>query len=243
MCQRAGLLIAFDKNTHRALVTRANCDSWNCPECKQRMSDRWGMRAIIGARQIIASGDPLDFVTITGHEKLKTFEATEAVWRSAWSKLYAAVKRKQPSLMYFIVPEKHKDGRMHVHALWNAGVSQRWLKDNARRRGLGYQAKIIHLTEGGKAARYVCKYIGKGLGDDVPAHFRRVRVSQNWADIPEPENAMSALSWEYVNSNGALEVIYRECKAKGYDLIDIRTGEYFDDIDLETITEFETYAQ
>jgi len=188
----------------------------------------------MGARAILASGDQLDFVTITSHEKLPNFEATERVWRLAWSKLYAALKRRKTGLEYMIVPERHKDGRMHVHALWNAGVSQKWLKDNARARGLGYQCKIIHIAHERYAAKYVAKYVGKSLGDFHAAHFRRVRVSANWADIPTPENALAALRWEYVGTNGALSIVYEECQAKGVTMIDLETGSIFDDVDLGT---------
>jgi len=235
MCDRAGLLIGWDDASKRALVCRANCDSWQCGECKKRMSENWGMRAFMGSRKLIAQGDKLDFVTITGHEKLKTFSATEAVWRKAWNPLYCAIKRKKPSLEYMIVPEKHKDGRMHVHCLWNASVTQKWLKDNARSRGLGYQCKIIHILDSGAAQHYVTKYVGKDLGVDCPAHFRRVRVSHGWSDIPEPTTNAMGLRWEYVGTNGALSSVYNECQSKHITLIDQKTGQIFDDIDLGTI--------
>jgi len=234
MCQRAGLLVGWDERAQRALVTRANCDSWKCEECTKRMAERWALRAEMGARKIIASGETLDFVTITSHERLTDFAQTERVWRSAWGKLYNALKRKKPDLQYMIVPERHKDGRMHVHALWNAGVSQKWLKDNARRRGLGYQCKVISVAHSGHAQKYIVKYVGKSLGDSAPAHFRRVRVSDNWSDIPDPQTAYDDLRWEYVSTNGALQIVYEECVAKNIALIDLRTGEIFDDVDLGT---------
>jgi len=72
MCTRAGLLIGWDFSSKRALVTRANCDSWNCDECARRMASRWVLRAQIGVRKFLADGDVVDFVTITSHEKLET---------------------------------------------------------------------------------------------------------------------------------------------------------------------------
>jgi len=237
MCDRAGLLIGWDDDKKRALVSRANCDSWQCPECEKRLSEKWGFRAEMGTRKLIAQGDIVDFITITSHERLKTFVATEAVWRDAWSTLYAALKRKKPSLEYMIVPEKHKDQRMHVHCIWNAAVSQKWLKDNARKRGLGYQCKIIHLSNLGGVAKYISKYVGKDLGVDCPARFRRVRVSNNWWDIPQPTTEHDNLRWEYVGTNGALQIVYDECQSKHITLIDQKTGQIFDDIDLGTIVQ------
>lgn len=235
VCKNAGLLIGWDDGSRRGLVTRGNCDSWSCEDCSKRMAERWALRAEMGAREIHRRGEPLDFVTITSHEKLSNFDATERVWTLAWSTLYAALKRQKQELMYMLIPERHADGRMHVHALWNAGVSKRWLKDNARKRGLGYQAEIKHVSHDGSATKYVTKYVGKSLGDDVPKRFRRVRVSQNWVDIPKPDNQLVNLRWEYVGTNGALSIVYEECQAKGLTLIDLATGELFDDVDLGTI--------
>jgi len=234
MCENAGLLAGWDRVTRRVLVTRADCDSWKCKECAERMRERWVLRAEIGVRQYIGQGQHVDFITITSHEKLPDFAATEAVWRKAWPVLYAALKRRSPQLNYFIVPEQHKDGRMHVHALWTANVSQKWLKDNARKRGLGYQAKRKPVENARQAVGYCGKYIGKSLGDHVPPRFRRVRVSQGWPEIPLPTTPHAALDWEYISGNGLLEKLYYECKKLGYSLIDLRTGEYFDDVDLGT---------
>lgn len=235
MCKRAGLLIGWDEKTARALVARANCDSWDCDECKVRMREHWGFRGYLGAARFIAAGEKIDFVTITSHEKLPNFAATERVWRSAWNALYHALKRQKQDLQYMIIPEKHKDGRMHVHALWNAGVSERWLKDNARKRGLGHQVKVKRLSDQGRAQQYVVKYLGKDLNGDAPAHFRRVRVSHGWADMPRPDTELNGLTWEYIGSNGALQIVYEQCAERGIDLIDLETGAYFDDVDLGTI--------
>jgi len=235
MCVRAGLLMGFDDANKRVVVCQANCDEWVCSECAARMAGQWALRAEMGTRVLQKQGDRVDFVTITSHEKLKTFAQTERVWRSAWSTLYAALKRKKPTLEYMIVPEKHVDGRMHIHCIWNAGVSQKWLKDNARKRGLGYQCKVIHITAERSPAKYIAKYIGKSLDSDCPSHFRRVRISNNWTDLPEPTTNAMGLRWEYVGSNGALQIVYDECQSKHITMIDQKTGEKFDDIDLSKI--------
>jgi len=204
------------------------------------MRDRWVLRAQIGARKLRADGYTVDFVTITSHEKLKTFEACEAVWKHTWSMLYDALKRQQPALEYVCVPEKHKDGRMHVHLLWNANVRQKWLKDNARKRGAGHQAKIVREPSELIISRYVAKYLGKSLGGEVPKRFRRVRVSQGWAEIPQPENELTGLEWTYADTNGKLLMAYSRARREKFDLIDLDTGAYFDDVDLGTITSLDT---
>lgn len=209
-------------------MARGNCDKWTCDECAARMSERWRLRAQIGVRALLNAGDRVDFVTITSHEKLPSFEATERVWRSAWPKLYNALKRQTPDLQYFIVPEKHKDGRMHVHIIWNAGVTKRWLKDNARKRGLGYQVDVQRITEWVHAVRYVTKYLSKTLGIDAHAHFRRVRVSQSWSEIPAPNTPQSALVWEFTRSEQVMYIWLEQCQRDRIQVVDAKTGQPFD---------------
>lgn len=235
MCQRGGLLIAYLYDQHKALVTDADCDSWKCPECSERLAQRWALRAEIGARQYLSAGKRVDFVTMTSHERLKTFEECDHVWRDAWNKLHARLKRQADVREYMLIPERHKDGRMHAHALWTFGVSRRWLKDNARACGLGYQADVKRVSEPHHAVRYVTKYVGKSLGENVPPHFRRVRVSAGWAEIPNPENEASGYDWQYIGGNGALNAAYEECTRAKLTMIDVRTGEIFEDVDLGTI--------
>lgn len=186
-------------------------------------------------REFLSDGLRVDFVTITSHERLKDFAATETVWREAWDRLYKAIKRRAEVFEYMVIPERHKDGRMHVHALWTASVNQRWLKDNARKRGLGFMATVSEVKDSQAATRYVTKYVGKDLGENVPKHFRRVRVSRNWAEIPVPVTDVSNLEWVYVGSNGALSLMYEKCRREQFDLIDLSTGAFFDDVDLGTI--------
>jgi hypothetical protein len=234
MCLRAGLLIGWDDQSARALVARADCDSWKCAECAKKMKDYWLLRAELGAREIIRNYDFLDFITLTSHEKNRTFASSEKVWRSAWAKLYAALERRRTDFAYMIIPEQHDDGTLHFHGLWNGGKAERWLKDNARKRGLGYMVDVSHVIQPREAVGYVTKYIGKDLGEAVPSHFRRVRVSRQWIDIPKPLTAYAHLTWQYVGTNGELLAVYERCQSEHKDLIDVSTGEIFDDVDLGT---------
>lgn len=242
MCKFGGLLIAFDASTGRCLVTDADCESWKCPECEKMMRDRWVRRAQHGATEFQKRGIDVYFATITSHEKQKTFGACAAVWPDAWKKLHKLLAKTSDVGEYIMVPERHVDGRMHVHAIWTYPVKTRWLKDNCRACGLGYMAlvgrrghrdeKIGSVDE---VARYVAGYVGKSLGDDVPARFRRVRTSQGWPELAKPNSATEGLTWEYVSTNGQLNTVYARAKQGNFDMIDLRTGEIFDDVDLGTL--------
>lgn len=235
MCDNAGLLAGYDHISKRILMTRANCDSWHCVECAARLRDRWAMRASIHVSRLLREGRRISFITLTSHERLRTFAASEAVWSMAWDTLYQAYKRRNAEWSYMMIPEQHKDGRMHVHGLWSGDVTKRWLKDRGRKSGMGYMADASVIKETSYAVRYVTKYLSKALGDDMPAHFRRVRISQNWAEIPKPDNKLVGLEWHYVAGNGALVSLYQDAEYMGYRLIDVGTGQVFDDVDLGTI--------
>jgi len=242
MCKFGGLLYAFDNVKKCCFITDADCNAWSCPECRARLKDRWVLRALHGSKLLADGGAVLYFATITSHENLKTFGACAAVFPDAWAKLHKRLNRTTDKREYFLVPEKHKDGRMHVHAIWTFPVNTRWLKDNGRECGFGYKNQIggrghvdEPITDLPRIGQYVGKYLTKSLGDGVPARFRRVRTSKGWAFAPEPENEASKLDWHYVGGNGMLNELYKECTRENLDLIDIRTGEIFDDVDLGTI--------
>lgn len=228
MCKNAGLLVGWDLVGLRAFITQADCKMWACTECAEKMRARWVLRAEIGVREFLHDDIRVDFITITSNEKLTNFAQTEYVWRDAWAKLYAALKRKNKALEYFIVPERHKDERMHVHALWTASVTKKWLKDNARKRGLGFMADVTEVKTVKGATGYVTKYVGKDLGEDVPKGFRRVRVSQGWAQIPKPETEHNLYRWEYVLNEQDLAIIVERCQKRHIDMINVKTGEYWD---------------
>lgn len=174
---------------------RPDCGLWSCPECAVANKNRWALRIEHGVTVYKLRGETFYFMTLTSHENLKTFESTLAVWSDAWPKLYAKMKRQQSELHYASLPEKHKDGRLHMHILINCGFGVKmsrngryyssWLKDNARKSGLGFMADIQPLQNSILAAWYVTKYVSKSLeAGDWPRYLRRVRVSNNWPELP-----------------------------------------------------------
>lgn len=236
------MLIAYDKATRRALITDADCDSWKCPECRAKLAQGWTLRAEHGARVLQEAGVTLYFATITSHEKNKTFDACARAFPDAWGKLHKRLNRQADVREYLLVPERHKDGRMHVHAIWTFPVDTRWLKDNGRECGFGYMNQVggrghkdQPIDALSRVASYISKYLGKSLGDIVPPRFRRVRTSAGWAKVPAPEGELSGMEWQYIGGNGMLLEHYRRCHEEGYALIDVRTGEFFEDVDLGTI--------
>lgn len=225
-------LVGLSKSDSKALVFKANCDSWECEECAKNKKAQWSARAILGLQAIQSNGMVARFVTVTSAEWYKTSAAARVSFPNAWNKLYCRLKRKNLDLMYLLTIEfGAKTGHMHAHFLTNATQNERWYKNNARACGMGYQAKVELVESDGKAASYVSKYIGKSLaGHELPAHFRRVRCSQNWTPLAQLEahERSSDFDWLVCNSHTSLWSAVEQCQAENRSMIDGGTGEYFD---------------
>lgn len=183
-------LVAINQNIHAAVAFRPSCKSWSCPACALANRKRWIAIAINGVKELNASGQAVDFTTITSHPQLGAARSFQ-VFPHAWKSLYRRYKRElaaqgQSAPTYLGVPERHQDGRLHSHLINSPGLPERWWKDNAAACGLGYMADVeegITLGVGG----YVGKYLGKTLGEPWPRHSHRVRTSQNWPKLPPPD--------------------------------------------------------
>jgi hypothetical protein len=104
------------------------------------------------------------------------------------------------------------------------------MKNNARECGFGYQVEVKPIEEDTAAAAYVSKYIAKSLGGfKLPAHFRRVRCSQNWTPLDDLTNGQSDnFDWLVCNTTSSLWAATEQCQTERRTMIDGRTGEYFD---------------
>ena len=243
MCKRGGLLITYQYVEHRALITDADCDSWQCPECQERLKDYWLLHAQHGASLFLGRGVKLFFATITSHENTRTFSQGASIFPDAWGKLHKRLNRTSDICEYLLIPEHHKDGRLHMHAVWTFPVDTRWLKDNGRECGFGFMNQIWRkhhrdecVESVADVGRYVSKELSKQLGDNVPKRFHRIRRSAHWEKLPLPDSESSAYDWQYIGSNGKQEMVIEECQRLHLQMVDIRTGELFDAVDLGTIT-------
>lgn len=183
------ILKATQRTGNHVVFFRPRCKSWGCPYCAEINAGLWRARAMFGHGELVKQGKEIYFLTLTSHEKLNP-HSTLLVWPSAWKKLHARAKYAEGKQEYLMVPEKHKDGRLHMHALCTWSLPERWWKDNARECGLGYMAdheKVRHPTGAGN---YVTKYLSKSLTEiNWPTRFRRIRASRGWPKLPEINDA------------------------------------------------------
>lgn len=181
-------LRARNEANRLVILFQPRCKLWTCPACGELNKRLWGMKTEHGARQLVATGREIQFLTLTSHEKL-TPAQTMSVWGDAWKKLRTrAVRAVGRKMEYLMIPEQHKSGRLHMHAVETANLTTRWWKDNARECGLGYMAEEEEVEGIGGAVFYVTKYVTKTMEDTLwPTRWRRVRASQGWPKMPEME--------------------------------------------------------
>jgi len=161
----------------------------------------WSAKIGEGIRHYKATGiDGWRFLTITSHEKNETFSQTVYVWPKAWRNLSNRLRYKYKGIKYVLLPEKHKNGRLHVHALASGNVGQTWLKKKARKSGLGFMDESLELTSIQEGVSYVTKYLTMTLEvESWPSKFRRIKTSIRWPILdPRPDFDALDIDWEYL---------------------------------------------
>lgn len=211
-------LKGVNESEMKAVIFQPRCKQWSCPACADINKKLWAIKAFFAAEVIEGTHGKPDFLTLTSHEKLQA-KASLFVWPKAWSKLSQRARRKAKDFQYLLIPEQHKNGRLHVHAIETGGLGERWWKDNARACGLGYMAEEEEVRSPGGAAYYVVKYLTKSLQTDVwPKGFRRVRTSQRWPKLPHaplPEGWLFAPLEHDEPLNRTVTIL----EHKGYDVL------------------------
>ena len=190
---------ATDNERKTVYYIRPDCKSWSCPYCARNRANLWRFYASYGGDLLLANGSKLMFVTLTSHELVRSLTAGLAVWRSAWPKISAKMRRRSDGMQYLYVPELTPAGSFHVHLITSCELKTRWYKDNARAAGLGHQAKAVAIASGVECGGYCTKYLTKAIAlQGWPKHTRRVNKSQGW---PRPPKVETPYNWSCVGSD------------------------------------------
>lgn len=212
------LLKGINRTAKKVLLFRPNCKKWDCEYCSQNNARRWVFVAAHGAALMLSSGLELEFLTVTSHEKLSPEKALKVLTK-AWAKLSTRMRRFEPVFEYFCITERQKNGKVHLHLIATCRITKKWLKDNARECGFGYQCDAGHVKSIARVSQYTTKYLAKALTDTSwPIGFRRVRTSRGWPDLPD---LPKGVDWEFQKLPGAAQLdleISRAIRA-GYEVI------------------------
>ena len=176
-----------------AILLRGSCGSWSCPVCGSRNARQWQARMLNHMNK--DKSGRWYFLTVTAHEKMRGTTASVKNIRAGWKKLYNRMRRKYGVSEYVKVWEFHKDGSFHLHILIRRKIGVRWLKNNSRQCGMGYQVDSSRSKNAGQVAGYCAKYLIKSFehADKYPKGMRRIEASRNWTPLPEPESDIE--SW------------------------------------------------
>lgn len=190
----------IDHDTKKVQYARVPCGSWNCQACAAKNATRWIARIIDGMNNL--EPDVWRMATVTAHGNWRGLASIQNL-RKNWHKLRKRLKRdtekRGERLFYVRNWEQHKDGSFHMHFVTNAGVTIRWMKDNASGCGLGHQAHINDTFNPGQAAGYMAKYMVKQLETSLyvfPKGARRFECSRNWVKW----NQYDESEWELIGS-------------------------------------------
>ena len=208
----------FSTNRGHWVLYQPTCKMWGCKPCAETKRAQWAMRINdgVGAYRL-RSIMGWKFITMTSHAKNKTMSQCIHVWPKAWAKLSARMRRKFPGIRYCLIPELHKDFRVHAHVIASGSMSHDWLKRNSATTGFGWKCDVKPL--GNRAAYYVVKYLTKAIDQpDWPKGLRRIRTSQKWPSLEDSSEFESEdINWQYYCTYEA-QYLYRLSAMLAYDL-------------------------
>jgi len=161
--------------------------------------------------------------TLTAHEKWRELLSVKNL-RQGWKKLYNRMRRTYGTRHYAKVWERHADTSFHLHGLIDCVIGERWLRDNARGCGMGYEVEIHAVDNAGQVAGYIAKYFLKsefetGLKEPFPRGLRRIEVSHLWLKLPDLHEK-SLWAWYFNGSRDGQLRFAGEYEKRGYDVID-----------------------
>lgn len=207
------------------LLTKPRCKLWACPACAANNAKRWIARIIHGCNHMDTANGWFMF-TLTAHEKWRGRDRSVKNLRQGWKKLYNRMRYEFGISRYVKVWEMHNDGSFHLHGLIDAVIPERWLKDNARECGMGYQVEIHHVENAGQVAGYIAKYFLKSeseqnQGEAFPKCLRRIECSRNWIKLPDLQ---ADSDWQWIvnqTREGQLLTAFHRKQVTGYSVIDM----------------------
>jgi len=196
-----------------AEIRQSCCNHWDCPHCGQVRAAQEYRRIVSGAEKL-AQDHKLYFWTLTCRGRECSLEEAEEHYLEWTNRILtngrAKAKRAMVLWSYAQITERQHKTRLHPHShilttflpsdakLTHDNVGEdcftsRWFSRANKSAGLGSQHKITEVVNASAVSRYVAKYMFKAsMNEEWPSHWRRVRYSKNWPDLPvyKPEIAI-----------------------------------------------------
>jgi hypothetical protein len=183
-------------------------------------------RAKAAVRDLARSNDFRWFVTLTlSPEKVDRYDVREITRRlNHWADNH--VRRR--GLAYVLVPERHQDGAIHFHGLFNDALEavDSGHRDSGGHRvynlpewDLGFTTAIELYGDRQAAIAYVCKYIGKQMGADGTPGKVGGRWYYSGGALRRPEVVYCDVEAEQFDDQGySFTIEALNCRCRKFDL-------------------------
>ena len=165
-------------------------------------------------------------LTLTKRESDSDYFWSLEDWKKAWDKFRRLCKKAGVVLYYVAVPEKHKKGNYHLHVAIAGRINIKlirrlwWLCVGGRGMGnvdIKYRQGVSQYKRLAGLARYVSKYITKGLG---VTEFNKKRY---WSSV----HALPTPTYFILNSDNLTDCLLEISKQLGLDSGVIFSEAYF----------------
>lgn len=241
-CKYGAPFFAFGAVGKSVRIAQGCCNHWDCPRCGELRAKMEYGRIVQGISDI-GTANALYFITFTcrGRDTPRE-EALEkyGVWtNTVLTALRKDAKKRGLAWHYVQVTELQKRGHPHSHILttyypddlvmgwvdkWNVkkkcyepveALRSEYLQARVKSSGLGEQYDISEVRTAAAAARYVAKYMFKGLDVQLPRKWKRVRYSQGFPQLPDKRDGtawvlLSQADWDLLSG---FFVLYAEDEA------------------------------
>ncbi len=209
-------------------VVRARCGSYACRACGRRKVARLRRRLteslvahFTGAQRVM--GDRWrrvgKLLTLTcDHKAFETPEQAAEAMAAGWNRLRTLLVKRYGPMPFFRVWESHQDGYPHLHIvmLTPRFIPWAWLAWMWEQYGIGQNLDIRNKSQrvdnARGLARYLCKYLAKGLSLRSLPFTRRWGCSRGFL-LPESRVKWWNLAWYDQRRN--LEQAEEILRAKG----------------------------
>lgn len=247
-----GILLGVNSDT--ALIAYARCKMWTCAYCAERNRAHW--RALILNSINQRPHIRWQFWTYTAHENATNSYECMINLQKGWTRLYGRVYRWAEKNLYNVyyvrVYEYHKNDRIHVHMIIGfeemEGIhccrqkfpfKTKWLKDNARKSGMGYECKVIEMENwnAGRITGYIAKYMTK-MEKPLPKDTRRIQTDQEFI-IKGYDYPGNDMHWSLMNDFS--EDDFRILSDTGKEITDLAKKRKIEAIDFDLDGNYKPY--
>lgn len=167
------------------------CKTYKCESCGTAKKIKIQQKL----QEFLDTCDYIRMWTFTISSKFSTLEENAKLWSVAWRRFVTELRRcdelnvVQKRVSYFRVAEIHKSGYIHYHVCLNKFLPVQIIRNLWRRcvaYALGYypqnafaNVNIKLITESKTAAKYVSKYLEKGIATEEYNDILRTSKSRN----------------------------------------------------------------